>query len=183
MKRQLPQVKDISTTDSLLEPSDKIDSLIILDRHVDMITPLLTQLTYEGLVDEILGIKNCRCVLVVKHEALIHTRLAHVELPASLLSLAAESDPSNANNNPEGSANAAAKSYTRQDVKKKYRLDSSDAVLKEIRDLNFSHVGKRLNKTARRIDEEIKVLLVVSLINPSLSHVTGQSTGQDDSSA
>ena len=24
-----------------------------------MITPLLTQLTYEGLVDELIGIKNC----------------------------------------------------------------------------------------------------------------------------
>jgi hypothetical protein len=39
--------------------SDKFDSLIILDRRVDMITPLLTQLTYEGLVDELIGIKNC----------------------------------------------------------------------------------------------------------------------------
>ncbi len=36
-----------------------MDSLIILDRRVDMISPLLTQLTYEGLVDELIGIKNC----------------------------------------------------------------------------------------------------------------------------
>jgi vacuolar protein sorting-associated protein 33A len=40
-------------------PSGKIDSLVILDRKVDMITPLLTQLTYEGLIDELIGIKNC----------------------------------------------------------------------------------------------------------------------------
>lgn len=39
--------------------SEKLDSLIIIDRRVDMITPLLTQLTYEGLVDELIGIKNC----------------------------------------------------------------------------------------------------------------------------
>ena len=32
--------------------------MILIDRAVDMITPLCTQLTYEGLVDEILGIKN-----------------------------------------------------------------------------------------------------------------------------
>lgn len=49
----LPANSDPSIT------SDKFDSLIILDRRVDMITPLLTQLTYEGLVDELVGIKNC----------------------------------------------------------------------------------------------------------------------------
>jgi vacuolar protein sorting-associated protein 33A len=42
-----------------MSPSIKLDALIILDRRVDMITPLLTQLTYEGLIDEIIGIKNC----------------------------------------------------------------------------------------------------------------------------
>lgn len=35
-----------------------IDSLIILDRQIDLVTPLCTQLTYEGLIDELLGIKN-----------------------------------------------------------------------------------------------------------------------------
>lgn len=38
----------------------RFDSLIILDRRVDMITPMLTQLTYEGLIDEFFGIKNCK---------------------------------------------------------------------------------------------------------------------------
>ena len=42
--------------------SERIDSLIIIDRRVDLITPLLTQLTYEGLVDELFGIKNCMYV-------------------------------------------------------------------------------------------------------------------------
>ena len=34
-----------------------IDSLILLDRSVDMVTPLSSQLTYEGLIDETYGIK------------------------------------------------------------------------------------------------------------------------------
>ena len=38
----------------------RFDSLIVLDRRVDMITPMLTQLTYEGLIDEFFGIKNCK---------------------------------------------------------------------------------------------------------------------------
>jgi hypothetical protein len=29
-----------------------IDELILIDRQVDMVTPMCTQLTYEGLVDE-----------------------------------------------------------------------------------------------------------------------------------
>ncbi|KAH7123536.1 vacuolar sorting protein-like protein [Dendryphion nanum] len=35
-----------------LTPSSSIDSLIIIDREVDFPTALLTQLTYEGLIDE-----------------------------------------------------------------------------------------------------------------------------------
>ena len=42
-----------------LTPSSIIDNLIIIDRESDFVTPLLTQLTYEGLIDEIYGIKNC----------------------------------------------------------------------------------------------------------------------------
>ena len=43
-----------------LTPSSTIESLIIIDRGIDFVTPLLTQLTYEGLIDEIYGIKNCK---------------------------------------------------------------------------------------------------------------------------
>ncbi|KAL5569389.1 hypothetical protein UlMin_025964 [Ulmus minor] len=36
----------------------EINTLILLDREVDMITPMCTQLTYEGLLDEFLHINN-----------------------------------------------------------------------------------------------------------------------------
>ncbi|KAK2161895.1 hypothetical protein LSH36_108g07122 [Paralvinella palmiformis] len=36
----------------------QIDNLLIIDRNVDPLTPLLTQLTYEGLIDEIFSIAN-----------------------------------------------------------------------------------------------------------------------------
>ncbi|KAJ3096942.1 hypothetical protein HDU97_005417 [Phlyctochytrium planicorne] len=35
-----------------------IDSIVIIDRQVDFITPLCTQLTYEGLVDEVFGVRS-----------------------------------------------------------------------------------------------------------------------------
>uniref|UniRef100_A0A3B3QQ14 VPS33A core subunit of CORVET and HOPS complexes n=1 Tax=Paramormyrops kingsleyae TaxID=1676925 RepID=A0A3B3QQ14_9TELE len=34
------------------------DTLLLLDRNVDLLTPLATQLTYEGLIDEIYSINN-----------------------------------------------------------------------------------------------------------------------------
>ena len=32
--------------------------MILLDREIDVVTPMCTQLTYEGLMDETLQIKN-----------------------------------------------------------------------------------------------------------------------------
>ncbi|XP_003701819.1 vacuolar protein sorting-associated protein 33A [Megachile rotundata] len=37
--------------------SSAIEHLLLLDRSVDLLSPLVTQLTYEGLIDEIFGIK------------------------------------------------------------------------------------------------------------------------------
>ncbi|XP_037796151.1 vacuolar protein sorting-associated protein 33A-like [Penaeus monodon] len=37
----------------------QIDQLILIDRSVDLITPLATQLTYEGLIDQFFQINNC----------------------------------------------------------------------------------------------------------------------------
>ncbi|KAG6009534.1 hypothetical protein E4U21_002170 [Claviceps maximensis] len=41
-----------------LSPSTTNESIIIIDREVDLVTPLLTQLTYEGLIDEVFEIQN-----------------------------------------------------------------------------------------------------------------------------
>lgn len=55
--------------ESLLDISGTFDSLIVIDRRVDMITPLLTQLTYEGLIDEVVHIRNCkRLAIPIIHE-------------------------------------------------------------------------------------------------------------------
>ena len=37
-----------------------IDKLVLIDRNVDLLTPLLTQLTYEGLIDERMTIENSK---------------------------------------------------------------------------------------------------------------------------
>ena len=48
--------------DSENQISPQIDCLLLIDRNVDLLTPLCTQLTYEGLIDEIYGISNSKTV-------------------------------------------------------------------------------------------------------------------------
>ena len=45
---------------SEIQITPQIDNLLILDRSADLITPLLSQLTYEGLLDEIFTIQNSK---------------------------------------------------------------------------------------------------------------------------
>ena len=49
MRRQLTLARDLPP---------QIDAIVLLDRSVDLVTPLSTPLTYEALIDEIYGIKN-----------------------------------------------------------------------------------------------------------------------------
>ncbi|KAI0308101.1 Sec1-like protein [Multifurca ochricompacta] len=119
--------------ESLLDISDKFDSLIVIDRRVDMITPLLTQLTYEGLIDEVIHIQN-----------------SHIEVPASLLNAPTNTSAASSASTPPAPALA-------QEKKRKHHLSAStDPIFAELRDLNFASVGKRLNKAARRLDEDYR---------------------------
>lgn len=42
----------------------QIEQLILIDRSVDLITPLATQLTYEGLIHQFFTINNCKTFLI-----------------------------------------------------------------------------------------------------------------------
>ncbi|KAG0707596.1 Sec1-like protein [Suillus ampliporus] len=138
LTKSLPEQPSPSSDTSIL--SAPFDSLIIIDRTVDMITPLLTQLTYEGLVDEFIGIKN-----------------SHVELPVSLLTPPSAPNPSNPNATPSGSASVTP--LVNEKTKKHHLTTTTDPLLAELRDLNFSSVGKRLSRVAHRLDEDYKARL------------------------
>ena len=47
------------------EDQPQIDRLLIIDRSTDLITPMLTQLTYEGLIDEAFSIKNSKFMVLL----------------------------------------------------------------------------------------------------------------------
>jgi hypothetical protein len=150
MRREQSITDQVSPSTSAKTPSllnsisNHIDQFIIIDRNVDLVTPLCTELTYEGLIDETIGIKHC-----------------FVELDAALVNPAPA--PANAAGTPKGGAippatpPATATTSTAAGKKKKYVLNSSDKLFSQLRDKNFAVVGGMLNKIAKRINENYEV--------------------------
>ncbi|KAI7881074.1 Sec1-like protein [Lichtheimia hyalospora FSU 10163] len=144
MRREHAVVDQVSSytasrTPSLLNNiSNHIDQLIIIDRNVDIVTPLCTQLTYEGLIDETMAINN-----------------SHVELDAALVSLnkAAAGQVNKVGGTGSSSAAATPNPGSQAGKKKKYVLNASDKLFSQLRDQNFAVVGGMLNKIAKRINE------------------------------
>ena len=84
---------------------------------------------------------------------------AYVELPQSVL--APPTGPGaqpTAGPSTSPTAPGPAAGLIHRDKKKKHNLSAStDPLFEELRDLNFSAVGKKLNKVAHRLDEDYKV--------------------------
>jgi len=110
-------------------PSATIDSLIIIDREIDFATVLLTQLTYEGLVDEMFGIKH-----------------SQAEIDSSIVGPPPGTQPSGKSAAPPA----------QQRLKRKIQLDSSDKLYEQIRDANGAIVDGLLNKVARRLQSDME---------------------------
>ena len=52
---------DDPVASSRVFPQDsEIESIVIIDRSVDLLTPMCTELTYEGLIDEVFNIKSSK---------------------------------------------------------------------------------------------------------------------------
>lgn len=114
--------------------SSNVESLVVIDRDVDFATVLLTQLTYEGLIDECFGIANNQ-----------------TEVDTSIIGPAAPPRPATQGGaSSESSPPAAAK----QGLKRKIQVDSSDELYGQLRDENFAVVGGMLNKLARRLESD-----------------------------
>ncbi|CAG8441010.1 3150_t:CDS:10 [Dentiscutata heterogama] len=119
---------------SPLSISQSVDSLIIIDRSVDLITPLCTQLTYEGLIDEVFGIKA-----------------SHVEVDSSIVGPA---PATTATSTTTSAPSQSQPPLQPQQKKKKFALNSSDKLFVQLRDINFAVVGGVLNRVAKRINED-----------------------------
>ena len=122
-----------SRNNSLL-PSATIDSLVIIDRSADFATPLLTQLTYEGLLDETFSITN-----------------AQVEVSTSIVG-AAPSAPAAA-----ASTSAAPSTATAGPLRRKIQLTPADPLYSTLRKSSISLIGPLLNRTARRLQTDFSL--------------------------
>ncbi len=120
---------DSTTSKFGMMPSGSIESLIILDREIDFATVLLTQLTYEGLIDEMFGIKHNKA-----------------DIESSIVGAAP---------GPQQSGKAPA-APTQQGMKRKIKLDSSDKLYEQLRDTNGAIVDGLLNKVARRLQSDME---------------------------
>lgn len=135
MRQRREYLASDPTNPTLQHPSQSIDSLIIIDRNVDLATPLCTQLTYEGLIDEVIGISS-----------------AHIEVDASLSGDAQVGQGSSINNAASGSTTPLLSTSRKT---KKVRLDSAtDPLFASIRDENFATVGERLHNSAKQLNED-----------------------------
>ena len=71
------------------------------------------------------------------------------------------SAPTNPSAPPAAAGSAPSAPALAKEKKRKHRLATdNDPIFSELRDLNFSNVGRRLSRVARRLDEEYKVAIV-----------------------
>lgn len=80
---------------------------------------------------------------------------AYVELPVSLLSN--PTPPGAPAAGPSTPAPTPTTTLTKEKKKKHHLTVTTDPLYGELQDLNFSAVGKKLNKVAHRLDEDYKV--------------------------
>jgi hypothetical protein len=121
-------------TGRALMVSSTLESLIVIDRNVDFATPLLTQLTYEGLVDEFFGISHNQA-----------------EVDTSIIGTAAASQRPESQG---GSSTSPGPAVVKHGLKRKIQTDSSDQLFSQLRDSNFAIVGSMLNKVAKRLESD-----------------------------
>lgn len=128
MRQELLAGEDVNETDKVgLTPSTTTESVIIIDREVDFVTPLLTQLTYEGLIDEVFGIEH--------NQTDVDSTIVGAQTPVA-----------------QGASTAAPSSAPTR--KRKIQLDSSDKLYDQLRDANFAIVGGMLHQIARRLQSD-----------------------------
>lgn len=118
--------------DQELSVFPQINYLLLIDRSVDLISPLMTQLNYEGLLDEIFGIEN-----------------SSIKLPQELFKKKSPQD---------SKLSSSSSSETDGQPKiKQLKLNSSDELFGKIRDKTFYEVGpiikERCDYLSARYDE------------------------------
>ncbi|GFE53350.1 vesicle transport protein [Babesia ovis] len=116
----------------LLRQSPIVDEAVLIDRRVDMVTPMCLNFTYEGLIDNILGVVNSSVVLPQ----------GVVEGSTGISGILEQYRNTFSQNTPEDTSLAATDSTV-------FHLKSP--LYRELRWLNYSEVGKHLHQRALQV--------------------------------
>lgn len=130
---------DPSRRNKPLLPSATIDSLIIIDRVIDPATPLLTQLTYEGLLDETFHISNCQ-----------------IEVSTSIIGALPSANTPPTNTSASGSSSQPPTGSTAP-LRRRVVLTPTDTLYSTLRTTPISLIGPTLNRTARRLQTDFSL--------------------------
>ncbi|CAG2103714.1 unnamed protein product [Medioppia subpectinata] len=117
--------KELSGSEPQITP--QIDQLLLIDRSVDLLTPLMTQTTYEGLLDEMFGITHT--TIKVPPEKFVHHNSAN--------------DGQTSEETIEGPTEA-----------KQFHLNSSEELFVKLRDISFKSVGPTLRTSAKALTQQ-----------------------------
>lgn len=128
-------VSDLLLKRRKLNPPNKqntvpqINQLVLIDRRIDLVTPLLTQLTYEGLLDEVFGINH-----------------GTITLPAERFNQYEEKDEKDAKKVPEPMAKTK--------ETKRFELRSTEELFAKLRDCHINAVADVLKQSAKNLQIE-----------------------------
>jgi vacuolar protein sorting-associated protein 33A len=121
--------------------SNSVAALIIIDRKIDLVTPLLTPLTYEGLLDDVLGVD---CGFLHIQSNLINSSSSSSSSSSAAASASSSSDNNNNNNNTEPPERIA------------LAVNEADTLFSEIRNLHVEKFGSFLQYKARELEKTKK---------------------------
>jgi vacuolar protein sorting-associated protein 33A len=122
-----------------------------LDREVDMVSALITPLTYEGLIDEMMSIENNR----IKVDAAIagEEKDDNGQSTAPPSSNIINSTPSSSKSNAPSTIASASTSAAAGSSKVTVILDNNDLMYSEVRNLSIERLGIILQEKAIKIRE------------------------------
>lgn len=113
-----------------------IDTLVVMDREVDLISPMVTPLTYEGLIDEIVEIQQGKIRLDPSLLGDENDETLSIKMPPSAVGIAMPEVP------------VAPLSKRNPGEKVSIALNNSDIIYSEIRDLSIERIGSFLQERA-----------------------------------
>jgi hypothetical protein len=124
-----------------------ISALLIIDRKVDLVTPMLTPLTYEGLIDDIIGIDTG---YVYVDESIVDP---DDDAAATQEKESSSNSKKNISNNPFDDGNLQQQPKKKDTTKVALALNGSDPLFAEVRTQHVEKFGSFLQDQAKALRE------------------------------